>query len=70
MKAGTSAGAVAWAVLVSSGGAYATAVPDQQVLYKTVGDTKLNLNVFKPRGHKPEDKRAGMVFFFGGAHWP
>ena len=34
--------------------------------YKTVGDTKLNLYVYNPPGHKPSDKRAAIVFFFGG----
>lgn len=34
--------------------------------YKTVGDTKLNLWIYYPLGHKPTDKRAAIVFFFGG----
>src|SRR5439155_355871 len=34
--------------------------------YKTVGDTKLNLYVYYPPGHKASDKRAAIVFFFGG----
>jgi acetyl esterase len=34
--------------------------------YKTVGDTKLNLYIYYPPGHKPTDKRAAIVFFFGG----
>ena len=34
--------------------------------YKAVGDTKLNLYVYNPPGHKPSDKRAAIVFFFGG----
>jgi acetyl esterase/lipase len=34
--------------------------------YKTVGDTKLNLYVYYPPGHKAGDKRAAIVFFFGG----
>jgi len=34
--------------------------------YKTVGDTKLNLYVYYPAGHKPSDKRPAIVFFFGG----
>jgi acetyl esterase/lipase len=34
--------------------------------YKTIGDTKLNLYVYYPPGHKPTDKRAAIVFFFGG----
>ena len=34
--------------------------------YKTVGDTKLNLWIYYPPGHKPGDKRSAIVFFFGG----
>ena len=34
--------------------------------YKTVGDVKLNLYIYKPEGHKPTDKRPAIVFFFGG----
>src|SRR5438132_636462 len=34
--------------------------------YKTVGDTKLNLYIYYPPGHKATDKRAAIVFFFGG----
>ena len=36
-------------------------------VYKTVGDVKLNLYIFTPDGHKPDDKRPAIVFFFGGA---
>jgi len=35
-------------------------------MYKTAGDTKLNLYVYYPPGHKTTDKRAAIVFFFGG----
>jgi acetyl esterase len=38
----------------------------QTETYKTVGDTKLNLYVYYPPGHKASDKRAAIVFFFGG----
>ncbi len=34
--------------------------------YKTAGDTKLNLYIFNPPGHKATDKRPAIVFFFGG----
>lgn len=40
--------------------------PDQQVLYKTVGDVKLQLHIFEPANHKTADKRPAIVFFFGG----
>lgn len=35
-------------------------------LYKTVGDVKLYLYVFSPPKHRPTDRRAAAVFFFGG----
>ncbi|HEY2410765.1 MAG TPA: alpha/beta hydrolase [Pirellulaceae bacterium] len=34
--------------------------------YKTAGDTKLNLYIYNPPGHKPTDKSPAIVFFFGG----
>jgi acetyl esterase/lipase len=34
--------------------------------YKTADDTKLNLYIYNPPGHKPTDKRPAIVFFFGG----
>ncbi|MEI6809370.1 MAG: alpha/beta hydrolase, partial [bacterium] len=45
---------------------YADLESDQKVVYKTVGNTKLQLHVFKPKDHKAEDRRACIVFFFGG----
>ncbi|MFN0121954.1 MAG: alpha/beta hydrolase, partial [Blastocatellia bacterium] len=35
-------------------------------IYKTVGNVKLPLHMFTPTGHKATDKRAAIVFFFGG----
>lgn len=35
-------------------------------VYKTVGDTKLNLYIYEPKGHKAGDKTPAIVFFFGG----
>jgi acetyl esterase/lipase len=35
-------------------------------IYKTVGDAKLALYLFEPKGHKPGDKTPAIVFFFGG----
>jgi acetyl esterase len=35
-------------------------------VYKRIGETELKLNVFKPEGNKPSDKRPAIVFFFGG----
>ena len=34
--------------------------------YKTVGDTKLELYIFRPEDWKPTDKRPAIVCFFGG----
>ena len=34
--------------------------------YKTVGDLSLHVNIFYPADHHPGDKRAAIVFFFGG----
>src|SRR5262245_44988630 len=46
---------------------YPPVLPGSQVeTYKTVGDTKLNLYIYNPDGHKPADKRAAIIFFFGG----
>lgn len=38
----------------------------QVVIYKSVGETKLALNIFNPEGHKASDSRPAIVFFFGG----
>lgn len=38
----------------------------RQHLYKTVGDTRLHLYAFMPKGWKAEDKRPAVIFFFGG----
>jgi len=40
--------------------------PDKTVVYKTVGDVELAMHIFLPPGHKPGDRRAAIVFFFGG----
>ncbi|MEQ8785386.1 MAG: alpha/beta hydrolase [Pirellulaceae bacterium] len=34
--------------------------------YKTIGDVKLDVNIFFPEDHKPTDRRPAIVFFFGG----
>ena len=36
------------------------------IQYKQVGNTKLFLHVFNPKGHKASDRRPAIVFFFGG----
>ena len=40
--------------------------PDSQMVYKTLGDIELKLDLFNPEGHKPSDKRPAIIFFFGG----
>jgi len=42
------------------------AKPDREIVYKTIGETTLRLHVFFPPDHQTGDKRAGIVFFFGG----
>lgn len=51
----------------NTGRSYPPAMPDAQVeVYKTVGDVKLNIYLFTPDQHRPEDRRSAIVFFFGG----
>lgn len=40
--------------------------PTRTIVYKTIKGAKLRLHVFEPEGHKPADRRPGIVFFFGG----
>lgn len=40
--------------------------PDELRTYKNVGDVELKLHVFYPEGHQKSDRRAAIVFFFGG----
>ena len=40
--------------------------PTRKVVYKEVGDVKLELHIFEPNGHDPKDRRPAIVFFFGG----
>ncbi len=35
-------------------------------VYKTVGDVKLKVYIYEPKGHKAGAKRPAIVFFFGG----
>jgi len=67
---------VAVALLVSVAGAAKKKAadkpkPTKEIVYKTTKDAKgnevqLKLHVFLPDGHKASDKRAAIVFFFGG----
>jgi acetyl esterase len=46
---------------------YPPELPGAKVeVYKTVGDVKLNMYIFYPKEHKPGERRAAIVFFFGG----
>jgi acetyl esterase/lipase len=47
--------------------AYPPELPDAvSKVYKTVGDIELKVWIFFPDGHRPSDRRAAIVFFFGG----
>ncbi len=35
-------------------------------VYKTVDGWRLQVHIFFPKGHRPDEKRPAMVFFFGG----
>lgn len=49
------------------GAAYPPQMEGAQVeVYKTIGEVKLNLYIFNPPGHQAGDRRAAIVFFFGG----
>ena len=46
---------------------YPPKLPGARVeVYKTIGDVQLNAYIFLPKDHSPKDKRAAIVFFFGG----
>ena len=40
--------------------------PDRRTTFKTVDGIELKRHVFEPAGLKPSDRRAAIVFFFGG----
>ena len=46
---------------------YPPDIPDAKVeVYKTIGDSRLNLYIFNPPESAPSARRAAIVFFFGG----
>ena len=46
---------------------YPPELPDaREMVYKTVGETKLKLWIFDPEGHKKSDKGTAVIFFGGG----
>ncbi len=56
-----------WAAPRTGGARRAPSVqPTRTIIYKTVGETKLQIFVFEPAGHKASDHRPAIVFFFGG----
>lgn len=40
--------------------------PDKTVIYKSVDEIDLKLDIFNPDGHQPTDKKPAILFFFGG----
>ncbi|WP_206026230.1 alpha/beta hydrolase fold domain-containing protein [Roseimicrobium sp. ORNL1] len=40
--------------------------PTEKKVYKEIGDTKLEIWIWKPEGWKADDKRSAMVFYHGG----
>lgn len=46
--------------------AAAATPPDATVIYKTVGDVKLALNIYRPPEWKAGQQRTAIIFFFGG----
>lgn len=40
--------------------------PDAVLPYRTIGETELKLEVFRPKDWKASDQRPAIVFFFGG----
>ena len=58
---------LATSALCAQGNKYPPDLPGSRAeVYKTIGDTKLNLYIYEPEGHKASDKRPAIVFFFGG----
>jgi len=40
--------------------------PTRKQTYKTIGDVRLQMHIFEPDGHRAQDRRSAIVFFFGG----
>ena len=53
-------------VIACSASFAAVAIPDEQKIYKKVGNIELKLHIFNPDGHKAGDQKAAIIFFFGG----
>lgn len=46
---------------------YPAVLPGAEVkIYKKIGDVELNMYIYSPQDHKATDRRAAIVFFFGG----
>ncbi len=56
-----------WPALLSAKNTYPPEIPDaERVSYKTVGETNLDLWMFKPEDWTADDQRPAVIFFFGG----
>lgn len=53
-------------VTIASPSVAADFVPTRSLVYKTVGDVELKMDLFEPEGLKATDQRPAIVFFFGG----
>jgi acetyl esterase/lipase len=54
------------AVMLSALPAAAASAADETVVYKTIGDVKLAMNIYRPPGWQAGEKRSAILFFFGG----
>ena len=54
------------AVLVTALSAAAVPAADETVIYKTIGDVKLVMNIYRPPDWHAGEKRTAILFFFGG----
>jgi len=54
-------------ITISQTSSYPPEIPGTEVrIYKTIDNVELKLWLFSPDGHKADDRRPAIVFFFGG----
>lgn len=53
-------------MMMTAGLVLAEPGPDEKRTYKKTDQVELQLHFFRPEGHKADDERAAIVFFFGG----
>lgn len=41
--------------------------PSEQLVYKTIGDVELVMDIYHPEGFSPADRRSAILFFHGGS---